>query len=77
MTKTADYRKKLKKLRLKHGLTQKYVGELCGVSDATVGHWENLKRNLSIDCLVTLCAHYGVSADYVLGLPQYLDYPEG
>ena len=71
-----DYRTRLMELRLDHKLTQKDVAELCGISDATVGHWENLKRHVSLTCLTRLCAHYGVSADYILGLPRDLDYPD-
>lgn len=70
-----DYRTRLKLLRIQQNMTQKDVAEMCGVSDATVGHWENRKRHISLECLTTLCAYYGVSADYVLGLPQNLDYP--
>ncbi len=75
MERFQDYRLRLKELRVNQQLRQKDVAELCQVSDATVGHWEHLKRHVSIDCLTTLCAYYGVSADYILGLPQGLDYP--
>lgn len=63
-----DYRKRFKELRLQAGLTQMQVGAVCNVSDATVGHWENLKREMSVDDIITLCKFYHVSADYILGL---------
>ena len=63
-----DYRHIFRDLRCDHDLKQQDIAEICGVSDATVGHWENLKRGMKIDCIVKLCKYYNVSADYVLGL---------
>lgn len=63
-----DYRLKFKELREDKDLKQKEIAEICGVSDATVGHWENLKREMRIDCIVKLCEFYKVSADYILGV---------
>ncbi len=65
-----DYRQNFKNLRIKSGLTQKDVAEICKVSDATVGHWENLKRHMQVDCIITLCQYYNTSADYILGLSK-------
>ena len=63
-----DYRQKFKNLRIDNDLTQQQIADLCGVSDATVGHWETGKRDMRIDCIVTLCKFYGISADYILGI---------
>lgn len=63
-----DYRLKFKELREDKDLKQKEIAEICGVSDATVGHWENLKRDMRIDCIVKLCEFYKVSSDYILGV---------
>lgn len=63
-----DYRHRFRDLRIDHDLTQEQVADICNVSDATVGHWEHLKREMRVDCIVKLCRYYGVSADYVLGL---------
>lgn len=63
-----DYRLKFKELREDRDLKQQEIAEICGVSDATVGHWENLKREMRIDCIVKLCEFYKVSADYILGV---------
>lgn len=63
-----DYRQKFKNLREDNDLTQKQIAEICNVSDATVGHWENKKREMSIDCIIKLCKFYDISADYILGL---------
>lgn len=63
-----DYRQKFRDLRCDRDLTQQQIAEICNVSDATVGHWENLKRDMKIDCIMKLCLFYNVSADYILGL---------
>lgn len=71
-----DYRQKFKNLRIDKDLTQQDVANVCGVSDATVGHWENGLRDMKIDSIIKLCNFYKVSADYILGLPKDFDYPE-
>lgn len=62
-----DYRQKFKELRLDRDLTQQQVAEVCNVSDATVGHWENLKRDMKVDSVIRLCKFYDVSPEYILG----------
>lgn len=71
-----DYRQKFKNLRIDKDLTQQDVANVCGVSDATVGHWENGLRDMKIDSIIKLCNFYKVSADYILGLPKDFDYPK-
>lgn len=63
-----DYRQKFKNYRIDNDLTQQDVAQICDVSDATVGHWETLKRHMHIDSIITLCKYYNVSSDYILGL---------
>lgn len=65
-----DYRQIFRDLRCDNDLTQEDIAKICNVSDATVGHWENLKRDMRIDCIIKLCLFYDVSADYVLGLTK-------
>ncbi len=71
-----DYRQKFYNLRIDNNLTQQNVADICGVSDATVGHWENRKRDMRVDSIIKLCHYYKISADYILGLPKDYDYPE-
>lgn len=62
-----DYRQKFKCLRLDLDLTQQQIADICDVSDATVGHWEHLKRDMKVDSIVKLCRFYNVSPEYILG----------
>lgn len=63
-----DYRQKFKNLRVDNDLTQEQVAKICKVSDATVGHWETGRREMSVDSIIQLCRFYKVSSDYILGL---------
>lgn len=68
-----DYRQKFKNLREDNDLTQQDIANICGVSDATVGHWETGKRDMRIDSIIKLCKFYNVSSDYILGLTNKAD----
>lgn len=62
-----DYRQIFKNLRVDNDLKQEDIAKICNVSDATVGHWENKRREMKIDSIVKLCKYYNVSPEYVLG----------
>ncbi|MDE6123924.1 MAG: helix-turn-helix domain-containing protein [Eubacterium sp.] len=57
-------------------LTQQDVADICGVSDATVGHWETGRRDMKIDSIIKLCRYYKISADYIFDLPKDFIYPD-
>lgn len=71
-----DYRQRFKELRIDRDLKQQDIAKICNLSDATVGHWETLKREMTVECIVKLCKYYRVSADYILGLPEGMPYPK-
>lgn len=71
-----DYRQKFYNLRIDNDLTQQDIADICGVSDATVGHWENKRREMGVNYIIALCKYYKVSADYILGLPDNFEYPK-
>lgn len=62
-----DYRQRFKNLRIDRDLKQEDIAKICNVSDATVGHWENKRREMKIDSIIKLCIFYNVSSDYILG----------
>ena len=66
-----EYRDRLKSLRIDNDLDQADVAVICGVSNKTVSHWETHRREIPVDIIIKLCKHYKVSANYVLGLPEY------
>lgn len=69
------YYERLKELREDHDRTQKEIAELLGTDQSYYAKYENGRRPLPLHHLETLCRYYHVSADYILGLPQGLDWP--
>lgn len=61
-------KKRLMMLRAEAGESQAYISEVCGVCHASVCRWENGNREIPTHAVIDLCKHYGVSADWVLGL---------
>ena len=70
------YQIRLYELRTDRDLRQIDLANVLKCSKHSYGHYENGKRSLPIDHLETLCEFYKVSADYILGLPKGLEYPE-
>ncbi len=71
-----SYVNRLRELREDRDLSQAQVGKLLNKSQQGYAHLENGKARFSIDDLIKLCEFYGVSSDYILGLPKNLNYPD-
>ena len=67
----------LKELRedLEPKPTQAEVGAKCGITQRKLSFIEKGVTEPNIQDLKALCTYYGVSADYILGLPD-LPYPK-
>ena len=63
-----NYTKRLYNLRTDNDLTQKDVARILNTTKQNYGRYENGKRKLSIDDLITLSKFYKVSTDYILCL---------
>lgn len=61
---------RLRMLRAEYRLSQTEVASKIGISQQTYSKYENVDRDSSIDSevIIRLCALYGVSADYLLGI---------
>ena len=70
-----NYPETLYNLRIDKDLKQEDVAKFLQITKQAYGHYENGKRQLPIEQLIKLCLFYGVSADYILGLPNDLLYP--
>lgn len=62
------YTKRLYDLRIDHDLTQQDVANVLNTTKQNYGMYENGKRKLNIQDLITLSDFYKVSTDYILGL---------
>ena len=67
---------KIKELREEKDLTQQQIADILNCKQNTYQQYESGKRQLPIQALIKLCNYYGVSADYILGLPKGLKYPD-
>lgn len=63
-----DYKKRLYDLRIDNELRQEDVAQILNISSQAYGMYENGKRSLPIEHLITLCKYYGITSDYLLGL---------
>lgn len=66
----------LRALREDNDKTQAEVAEILKTSQGYYSKYELGKREIPTRHIQTLCLYYGVSADYILGLPKDLKYPE-
>ena len=70
-----EINKRLRAAREDKDLFQKDVAEYLKVSDKQVARWEQGKSEMGIYKLKEICQLYGVSADYLLGLPPGMAWP--
>lgn len=61
--------------RTDHDESQRALAAALGVNRVQWAKYENRTNELPTRYLEQFCRHYGVSADYLLGLPKGLDWP--
>lgn len=66
---------KFKELREDRDLTQKDIAQVLNTSPQYYQKYEKGIRPIPTAHIVTLCRFYGVSSDYILGLPKGLNWP--
>lgn len=69
-----QYYQRIKELRIDNDLFQKDVAKILGISQQYYSKYEKGENEIPLHHLKTLCLYYGVSADYILGLPNNLKY---
>ena len=60
--------KRIKDLREDHDKFQKDIAKILGISQQYYSEYENGKRTITIQHLITLANYYGTSIDYIVGL---------
>ena len=63
--------KRIKDLREDNDKYQKDIAKLLGISQQYYSEYENGKRTIPIQHLITLAKFYGTSIDYIVGLSDY------
>lgn len=65
--------KRIKDLREDNDKYQKEIAELLGISQQYYSEYENGKRTIPIQHLITLAKYYNTSIDYIVGLTDTKD----
>lgn len=60
---------RIRNLRQDSDEKQEALASLLGITRQQYGLYETGKRQFKLEHIVTLCNHFEVSADYILGLP--------
>lgn len=63
---------RLKKARIRKGLTQAELGNLIGVSKSAICCYEKETRNPTIENIIEFMCILGVTADYLLGTDEII-----
>lgn len=63
----AEFKDRLKELRLNAHMTQKDLGQALGISSSTVGMYEQGKRTPDYETLEALADIFNVDTDYLIG----------
>ncbi len=71
-----SFGEKIKLLRESLELTQTELGKQANMTQRRISYIENDTYGPSIDDIRVFCMLFGVSADYLLSLPDDLDYPK-
>lgn len=60
----------LEAARVNAGYTQKEAAEKLGISNKTLGNWENCITSPPVDKVAAICDLYGVTYDHINFLPK-------
>ena len=71
-----DYVDRLKALREDRDVGQEQIAAVLGCQQSAISKYEKRRAKYSVEDIIRLCEFYNVSADYILGLPRDLPYPE-
>ncbi len=69
------YYERMEETRVDHDEKQRTIALRLDITQQQYQLYESGKRKIPIDKLTIFCKHYGVSADYILGLPRGLEWP--
>lgn len=70
-----DMIQKIIDIRIDHDETQRELSKALDIHHVQWANYERRKNEIPVRYLKKFCEHYKVSADYLLGLPQNLDWP--
>lgn len=71
----AEFYERMKQIRKDADKNQQDIANLLQITRQQYQLYESGKRYIPIDLLTIFCGYFHVSADYILGLPDDLDWP--
>ncbi|GFI71230.1 hypothetical protein IMSAG250_00422 [Clostridiales bacterium] len=71
-----DYIDRLTEIRNDRDIKQSTIAEILGVKQSAVSKYEKRRTQYTVDDIIKLCNFYKISADYILGLPENLEFPK-
>lgn len=71
-----DYVDKLTALRQDRDIKQSDIAKILNCQQSAISKYEKRIRDYKIKDIIVLCEYYNISADYILGLPKNMPYPE-
>lgn len=69
------YNEKIQYIRESKNITQKQMAEHLGIKQQQYARYEKGINVMPITYLKDICLYLGTSADFIIGLPQKLEYP--
>ncbi len=66
----------VKEERTKRGWSQEEMAQKIGITQRVISNIETGRNEPDIKTIKEYCRIFNLSADYILGLPKGLDYPE-
>lgn len=69
------FHERIRQIREDSDKTQAEVAKILNVGQSYYSKQERNEKPFKIEQIATLCKFYGVSADYILGLPKGLEWP--
>lgn len=70
-----EINKKLKDILEDHDTNQTKLAQAIGVNRKQIGRWIRGEQEMGINKLKEICLYFEVSADYLLDLPETLNWP--
>ena len=70
------YNEKIRWIRDCKNITQKEIASYLEIKQQQYARYENGTNVMPVTYLPKICLYLGVSADYILGLPEGLNYPK-
>ncbi len=70
------YNEILRELRIDNDYKQETVAKELKITKQQYSLYETGQREFKVKHIIKLCEFYNISADYILGLPKGMKYPE-